>query len=48
MQDKFTIEEVKKALKQAEANLNFEEIDLKELSKEKKGNQKTLRKEPKK
>ena len=48
MQDKFTIEEIKKALKQAEANLNFEEIDIKELTKEKGGKQKMLRKEPKK
>lgn len=31
MQNKFTIEEIKKALKQAEANINFEEIDLKKI-----------------
>ena len=48
MQDKFTIDEIKKALKQSEANLNFEEIDVKELTKEKDGKQKMLRKEPKK
>ena len=47
MQDKFTIEQIKEALKQAEANLNFEEIDLNEIKNKKTDKQKTLKKEPK-
>ena len=48
MRDKFTIEEIKQALKQAEANLNFEEVDLNKLENKQTDKQKTLRKGPKK
>lgn len=51
MQDKFTKEEIIKALEQADANISFEEIDLKKLINNNENintKQKTLRKEPKK
>ena len=35
MNDNFTDEDIKKALEQAEANMNFEEVELKEIEKEK-------------
>lgn len=47
MSEKYTKEEIKKALEQADANLNFEEVDLVELSK-KETNSKVLKKEWKK
>ena len=46
MEKKFTDEEILKALEQADANLDFEDIDLKEIINEN-SNQKTLKKEKK-
>ena len=48
MSEKYTKEEIKKALEQADANLNFEEVNLLDISKEKESNSKTLKKELKK
>lgn len=42
MEDKFTDEEIKKALEQADANINFEEVIIPELVNT---NKKVLRKE---
>lgn len=45
MDKKFTDEQIKKALQQADANMNFEEVVLPNIDK---SNSKTLRKELKK
>ena len=45
MKDKFTEEDIKKALEQADANINFEEVEVPNLENEK---GKVLKKELKK
>ncbi len=44
MENKYTKEEIKKALEQADANISFEEVDINEFEK---GKSKVLRKENK-